>query len=107
MGSLSLVGGKTKLQQFAHFQQALSNGVSSFCKNQPEDMKYLIERLEEVVIDEPEEPTDDMLKSLSAAIFVSNYSRKMDRREKSTTSYTSNKSIICGVVLGQCDMSTQ
>ena len=75
MGSHSLIGGKTKLQQFAHLPQALSNALSSFCRDQPEDVKYLIEKLEEVVINEPEEATDDMLQSPSAAIFVSNYIR--------------------------------
>ena len=105
MGSHSLVSGKTKLQQFTHFQRALSNAVSSFYKNQPEDMNYLIEKLEDVVINEPEELTGDMLQSPSATMLLSNYNRKMDRWEKRTASYTSNKSIICGIVLGQCDVS--
>ena len=70
-------------------------------------MKYLIKHLMEVVINRPEEPTKDMLKSTSAAIFVSNYSRKMDRWEKRTVSCTTNKSIICGVVLAQCDVAMQ
>ena len=107
MGLHSLVGRKTKLQHFRRFQQALSNTVSSFCREQPEDVKYLIKHLVEVVINKPEELTKDILRSTSAAILVSNYSRKMDRWEKRTASYTTNKSIICGIVLGQCSPAMQ
>ena len=81
--------------------------MSNFCTHQPEDVKHLIEHLEEVVIKEPAEPTEELLESKRGRIITDNYGRQMDKCDKRISNYTSNKSIICGVVLGQCDTSMQ
>ena len=107
LGSCGLVGGKTKLQQFANLQQALSNAVSNFCTHQPDDVKHVIKHLEEVVINELVEPTKEQLDSKLRRIIADNYVRQMDKWDKRISNYTSNNSIICGVVLRQCDTSVQ
>ena len=54
MANRRLIGGKTKLQQYDHFQQALSNAVVHFCKSHHHDVQSLISNLVEV--DMPETP---------------------------------------------------
>ena len=48
MANRRLVGGKTKLQQFNQFQQALSNAVIHFCRDNRQDVQSLISNMEEV-----------------------------------------------------------
>ena len=73
MANRRLVGGKTKLQQFDLFQQALSNAVIHFCKSNCQDVQSLISNLEEVKMERPLMPEDSLLEGAKADLYISDY----------------------------------
>ena len=78
MNQRQLIGGKTNPHQFDLFQQALSNATVKVCwSDYTEDVQYVINNLEEVVIKEPEEPDNTLLAdSLKAQIHLHRYNDK-------------------------------
>ena len=79
MANCQLIGGKTKLQQFDLFQQALSNSVVKYCRYVPEDVQALITNMEEVNMDEPDMPNDSLLSGLKGDLHKLNYKDDMQR----------------------------
>ena len=63
MGNCRLIGGKTKLQQYDVFQQALSNAVIHFCRDHHQDVQSLISNMEEVEMERPPMPEESLLES--------------------------------------------
>ena len=62
MNQRHLIGGKSKLHQFDLFQTSLSTGTVKVCKSAyTEDVQYVIDNLEDVVIKEPDEPDNALL----------------------------------------------
>ena len=97
------IGGKTKLQQFNLFQQALSNAMSKFCNNLLEDVKALFNNLEEVNMDKLAMPDESLMSGTQGQMHMSNYKDDMKDWKAKVRHYTSNKSAMCSAVLGQCD----
>ena len=89
MNDRQLIGGKTNLQQFDHFLQALSNATVKICgSNFSEDVQSAINNMEEVVIQEPDMPDDTLLAdTLKAPIFIANYKDKNKRFNERTACY--------------------
>ena len=73
MANRRLIGGKTKLQQFDQFQQALSNAVIHFCKDNRQDVQSLISNLEEVEMERPPMPEESLLESAQGDLYISDY----------------------------------
>ena len=107
MADRRLIGGKTRLQQFDLFQQALSNAIPKYCRNLLEDMKDLINNMEEVKMDELNMPDDSLLSGVKGDLHKSNYKDDMQEWKQCMRYYTSNKSAMCSMVLGQCDAAMQ
>ena len=107
MTDCRLIGGKTKLQQFDLFQQALSNAMVKYCYNVPEDVQALIIKMKEVDMDELNMPDNSLLSDLKGDLHKSNYKDDMQRWKKRMGYYKSNKNSMCSVVLGQCDATMQ
>ena len=63
MANCRLVRGKTKLQQFDVFQQALSNAVIHFCRDNRQDVQSLISNMEEVEMEQPPMPEESIMES--------------------------------------------
>ena len=72
-----LIRGKMKLQQFDHFQQALSNATSKYCNNLPEDVKAQINNLEEVVKDKMDMPDESLKSGKQGQMHMSDYKDDM------------------------------
>ena len=89
MNKQQLIGGKANLQQFDHFQQALSNATVKICgSNFSEDVQSAINNMEEVVIQEPDMPDDTLLAdTLKAPIYIANYKDKNKRFNERTACY--------------------
>ena len=107
MAECRLIRGKTKLQQFNIFQRALSNAVVKYCRNFPEDVKAFITNMEEVEMDEPDMPDNSLLSGLKGDIHKSNCKDDMQVWKQRVRYYTSNKSAMYSVVLGQYDAAMQ
>ena len=107
MANRRLIGGKTKLQQFDHFQQALSNAMIRFCKSHHQDVQSLIGNLVEVDMEEPPMPEQSLLEGAQviANLHISNYQDDMKNWKDKVICYQSNKSAMCSVVIGQCDLA--
>ena len=74
MNEQQLIGGKANLQQFDHFQQALSNATVKICTSKfTEEAQYIINNLEEVKIDVPGMPDDSLLETVKGPMYMSNY----------------------------------
>ena len=59
--------------------------------------------MEEVNMDEPNMPDNNLLSGVKADLYKSNYKDDMSRWKKRVGFYKSNKSAMCSVVMGQCD----
>ena len=105
MGSHRLIGGNTQLQQFADFQQALTNAASIFCRRQAEDVKHLVTELEEVVTMDPKRPEDDVIIAPGGTQKFAKYHKDKKTWTRKVENYTSNKSTMCSMLLGQCDFA--
>ena len=80
MNEQQLIGGKANLQQFDHFQQALSNATVKLCRSKyMEVAQYIINNLKEVKIDELEMPDDSLLGTAKGPMYMSNYNNAMKR----------------------------
>ncbi len=99
MGDCRLIGGKTKLQQFDKFQQALSNAVIHFCKDHRQDVQTLINDMVEATMDRPDMPEDSLLESAKGELYKSDYQDDVRNWKKKVINYESNKSAMCSVVL--------
>jgi len=105
MNQQQLIGGKSSAQQFDTFQEALSNATVKICKaSNVEDVQSLINNMEEVVIENPDEPDDALLLDpKKAPMVIYRYNDKYKRTEERRASYQSNKASMCSVVRAQCD----
>ena len=77
MNQHRLIGGESSVQQFDTFQDALSNASLLICKaSNIEDVQSLINNMEEVVIEDPDEPDDALLTSLKKDLHIYRYKNK-------------------------------
>ena len=107
MGNCRLIGGKTELQQFDKFQQALSNAVIHFCKDYRQDVQSLISNMVEVTMDRPDMPDESEMLSAKSALYISDYQDDVRNWKQQVKDYDSNKSAMCSVVMGQCDTAME
>lgn len=104
MNQHRLIGGESSVQQFDTFQDALSNASLLICKaSNIEDVQSLINNMEEVVIEDPDEPDDAQLTSLKKDIYFYQYKKEADSAILRKASYLSNKASMCSVLRAQCD----
>ena len=105
MSQQQLIGGKSSLHQFDLFQTALFNSSVKVCKSDYiEDVQYVIDNLEEVVIEEPDEPDEALLAdTLKAQIHLNWYNFHYRKAEERKACYLSNKARMCSVIRAQCD----
>ena len=87
MANCRLVGGKTKLQQFDVFQQALSNAVIHFCRDNHQDVQSLISNMEEVEMEQPPMPEESLLESAQGGLYTSNYRDDMTNWKRQVICY--------------------
>ena len=102
-----LIGERQSYKKFTNFQSALSNAMVKYCRNLPEDVKALINSMEEVEMDEPDMRDDSLLNGMKGDLHKSNYKDGTQERKQCMRHYISNKSTVCSVVLGQCDAAMQ
>ena len=58
-------------------------------------------------MDELDMPDDSLLSGMKGDLHKSNYKDDMQGQKKCQGYYTSNKSAMCSLVLGQCDVAMQ
>ena len=107
MGNCRLIGGKTKLQQFDVFQQALFNAVIHFCRDHCQDVQSLISDMVEVEMKQPPMPDESLLKGAQKDLYIAEYQEDLRNWKQQVINYESNKSAMCSVVMGQCDTAME
>ena len=72
-----------------------------FCHSttNPEDVQSIINNMEEVNMDEPNMPDNNLLSGVKADLYKSNYKDDMSRWKKRVGFYKSNKSAMYSVVM--------